>query len=320
MEYIMENRNAIKNPLYSTEKDINEVFMKPLHHFLSYRSFFACFKNTCHMADENCFSFLENSFIDIIGMANENIRKADGQGYVQDLQNKMDDYDKLSGCKLGDLMFNHVATFVFRKNKRSYVVLFFKKGFSIILQEDCDRLQFVESINYEDVLKLKTYKNGEIAQLKVVWGRDGVREMVVIPFTSLELVDRISNMMNERIRGKKQVAIEEKKEKGGAALIIHEKNIASRVEFGNIQLLVFMENNIDFDLCRRRIIARVGKHFYPERTISEEAIDLTHYSKFKFYFRDGDAMFPLEGDDDLNAAIVYSDGKLDIIIKRNEDM
>ncbi|KAM0674788.1 hypothetical protein GVAV_001607 [Gurleya vavrai] len=91
--------------------------------------------------------------------------------------------------------------------------------------------------------------------------------------------------------------------------------LAAKIEFVDLLFLVKLTSFEKFYDFKKKIIARIGRHFYPEKHISEKNIDLNHYEEFVFYTRDGGNLYLLENDDDLQAAIIITNGKLDIVIE-----
>lgn len=89
------------------------------------------------------------------------------------------------------------------------------------------------------------------------------------------------------------------------------------VEFGNLKFLSTFKS-YHFEVFMKFTIARIGHHFYPDKKIKAKNIDLEHYQDFKFSVKYLDNLYILINDNDFLAALIFSNGRIDIVINRDE--
>lgn len=95
--------------------------------------------------------------------------------------------------------------------------------------------------------------------------------------------------------------------------------VIAKIEFVDLLFLVKLRIGEDFTCFKKRVIARIGKHFYPEKQITEQNIDLSHYLDFVFYIRDNNNLYLLESSDDLHAGSILANNRLDIVIESTKE-
>ncbi|KAM0685932.1 hypothetical protein COBT_002851 [Conglomerata obtusa] len=126
------------------------------------------------------------------------------------------------------------------------------------------------------------------------------------------------NFYNRSIQDEKNIPVKNVEYENVNSSSNDTKFYAAKIEFSDLLFLIKTHEKEKFYDLRKRIIARIGTHFYPEKKITVDNIDLTHYQDFVFFIRENGNLYLLENDDDLEAAIIITNGKLDIVIESSK--
>lgn len=178
------------------------------------------------------------------------------------------------------LILSH--SFVFQEKKASYSVEFYKRH---IIINECKTSNSTK-IKYSNLHKLKLRNN----TLKIVLKNQNIIE---IPCTISE-INKIKRIFKENIH-----------------FVPNNVAYAAFVEFGEISFFLKVFTN-NFDTLRTEIIKRISKFFYP--ALDHEGISLDLFKNFVFHIRKANRLVLIENSQDLDAALLYFDYKIDIVI------
>lgn len=298
--------SKVSNTFFGDKKMIENHFMKPVLHVFNYPSIFQSLGHNC-FKNERSYQFLENSFRDIIGMANEKKRTIEGNDYLESIKARIIWHGNTIN---EDLLFYINDSFIFRRNKNRYLVMFFTNQFAIFLKKS-GNIEYLEKFDYDRIKKCKVYHD-EKSHIKIVYEAKE-REILVFPIDEIDKADRIVSYISNHIEN-----LNETKKNDVSIKDDCFNEIAAKVEFSDLYFLIKFNPDEGFIKLKRKIIARVGQKFFPDKNINEDNIDLNHYLDFNFSIRDKGNLYLLENNEDLHAAIVLNEGKLDIVIKSSK--
>lgn len=174
------------------------------------------------------------------------------------------------------------GTFKFKDELGTYNVTFYNNRMLI------ENSKISTSLKYIDICKIK-YNSGSIK----IGLKDGSK--IKIPCTSSDI-----NKIKTVFRTKKE---DSTKEIYGSAL----------AKLGDLILFVLIRSN-DFKAFKIAVFQRIAKHFYP--ACENDCLNLENFENFLFYLQlDGENEILIDGNEDLHAAMIFTDNKLRINIK-----
>lgn len=173
-------------------------------------------------------------------------------------------------------------SFVFEGKQSTYILSFYSDYLAIAPLSGTES----DPIRYSSIYKIKS--KGQ--KLKIMF-RDS--DPVTIPCTISEM---------KRIKKLFKKSVEFNPSRIQAVVFI---------EFAEVGFFLRIDSN-QYDLFRASIIRRIAKHLYP--ALNHEEISLELFKNFIFKLRKGNKLVDIENSEDLDAALLYFDYKLDVVI------
>lgn len=88
------------------------------------------------------------------------------------------------------------------------------------------------------------------------------------------------------------------------------------IEFADAGFFLRIDSN-QYDAFRASIIRRIARHLYP--ALNHEEISLELFRKFVFRLKKGSRLVEIENSEDLDAALLYFDYKIDVVIAYSDE-
>lgn len=181
-----------------------------------------------------------------------------------------------------------IHSFTFRKNPSTYKISFYANCLEV---QDNNGENDAETIQYADIYKIKS--NGRDLR---IYFRDESR--MVIPCTISE-IKKIKKLF-----------------KRSSSFTPSTVRSLAFVEFGELSFFIKIESN-HYEVFKATIIKRIAKFFYP--AFDQEGISLELFRNFMLKIKKGSRLVSIETSEDLDAALMYFDYKIDVIIEYSHD-
>lgn len=219
---------------------------------------------------------------------------------LRDVLRKVDGYAEVEKENLDELYYHTKGKIVGKDNITPVTLLFINSG--IVFLERGERTHCLQFLKYDDVVDSKIYDHRSETYVKI-FVKDADKNVVC-------------SVKNKNIAQKTAMIIRTGKESrsGEAQSTSAIKKLSAIIRFGDLKVFVDWDDTEGMDAFRRKAIHRLGKHFYPDKGISEASIDIQEYSEFLFYANYSGMHVLLESHNDLKAALFFLDKKLDVLI------
>lgn len=294
---ITQISNLVKDPCKDALKDLDSAFSRPIIHFFEYQSTFRDLQ-TQSFEHHETLSFLQNSFIEMTRRINDQMRMIDYEKLYASKRDKIEKIEELERYNTGSIELIITSEFVYRQKGGRYMLIFYRNGFAVIRVSR--KYVFLEYISYNKVSKCKIYDEKDSFMVKIVYTAEA-KQTIIAPIDTAEKTRIVTSLINKCKNGMNMVSY------------------AAKIEFGDLLFLIQYNGSESLSLIKKKVIARVGRHFYSEKNIKEDKIDLSLYHDFHFYIRHDGNLYLLENDDDLGAAMMLTENKLDIVIRNKQD-
>lgn len=308
LSYIKKKQDLVERNIgsvFENPREAERVFMRPIIHLFGYIETFNLLKQNCFRS-ERSFGYLEENFKEILEMANRDMGdrndKKDRECVKRDIVYNSGHKAKEYGKRDEEDRNNDI-----KKNEK-----FYKKD--IDDRKDKDHLKRDKHMsnyknNYETSQKspsltsthkytYKTTKSSPVHNLK------------------LEKQKKYPDSQAETATYTDYFDPSDYKKDFDLPIL---PPFCATIEFGDLFFLTSF-TSLHFSMFKKITIARIGQHFYPDKKIKARNIDTTHYEDYKYYVRYDGKVYILNNDADFLAGLIYSKGKIDILIQKDEEI
>ncbi|KAF7684238.1 hypothetical protein TCON_0561 [Astathelohania contejeani] len=238
------------------------------------------------------------------------------------------------------------CTLSYKGIRKEYTIRFYNHQF-IIYDENP-----LETVPYDNIYKAKVYDDSGILLLKIIWDTSDGRNGIIVPFEKMNSLKEIYNLLkkdkensakhnsfntNEAIlssnvylkpgimgtdpskiknNGIKSVNFISSNKK---TTPLEEYHIAL-ITLGQVSIFIKARLSDGFENFKKKTFYKMAKYFFPKYKIEEKCIDLNRYQHFRFYIVVGRSHVYIAKEEDFQAAIIFLDSKLRVVIKYQPNM